>query len=339
MSRPKKPQKAAGWLYIPFCAAVLIAALYFGAPPLWIFFIALATCGVLDLAILLFSMGAFEFSQSLGESEVERTMETSLLFTVKRSAAGKYCHVVLRVPAPRGKTRAVALLGERMKLPIKGNAVGEIAVGIPRAYVYSPLFIFALCFRQSALLRGYPRRLLVLPRELSLEAPAFTPLWPPLKLENDISRGAVPDTVCGNRNYVAGDPLKSVNWKLSAARRQLYVKEFDGTGQEHPATLFMGDFPPDMLQIVSEAALACGSFLLHTSGIALSYDGVSLPFERGALRALSRGLARLKPSDSADVQKQNAKLSELCSKLACGVVLCHADSETAEISLHLPRGS
>lgn len=68
-------------------------------------------------------------------------------------------------------------------------------------------------------------RVLVFPRPLSGREPLGSPEQQG-SLLGDKGRGT--DDFAGHRSYQAGDPPKHLNWKLFAAERGLYTKEFGG---------------------------------------------------------------------------------------------------------------
>ncbi len=103
--------------------------------------------------------------------------------------------------------------------------VGELIVGCEDSYIYDPLRLFKFKTRKE----DGNRKILVMP---VLNEPDYYALHNPLEDVSDATeyskkkKGEDSSEIFDVRNYIQGDALNRVHWKLSAKEEELLVKEF-----------------------------------------------------------------------------------------------------------------
>lgn len=103
--------------------------------------------------------------------------------------------------------------------------VGELTVDCEKSYIYDPLRLFRFKIRKN----DENRKILVMP---VLNEPDYYALYNPLDDVSDATeyskkkKGEDSSEIFDVRNYIQGDALNRVHWKLSAKEEELLVKEF-----------------------------------------------------------------------------------------------------------------
>lgn len=159
----------------------------------------------------------------------------------RRGAAGKWrlcvarhsifpvLRVVLRVRSTNDltgwteKKRVVCAdpLTEKLEFPVQADHCGRITCRVTRAWMLDCLGVFAIPVR-----RPVPAATLVLPvLAPAEELPGIELADAPAVTEGNQK---IPNGDYELRDYRAGDPLRSVHWKLSSKRDKLVVREWQG---------------------------------------------------------------------------------------------------------------
>lgn len=112
---------------------------------------------------------------------------------------------------------------EELVFPVQAEHCGRISCRVTRARMLDCLGLFALPVRRPA-----PAAALILP----VPAPAELPDLEQADAPAAGGKRKIPNGDYELRDYRAGDPLRSVHWKLSSKRDELVVREW--LGKDHP---------------------------------------------------------------------------------------------------------
>ena len=338
MTRPRWP------LLALLLAALLAAALYMGLGALWLPVLLGALLAVTDGAVFGHLFRQIRVLQTLSAADCVTGDALTLELQVRAPATLALCLAEQRRAAQTYfPGRPPELLWQPLpalkdESALRAADVGPQRAGVSELRVFSPLGLFSRRVKLGTLRCEGPQPVLVLPRLHRIGEPPAPPAADQGQRDRRTLRTGELDGVSGNRDYVEGEPLSRVNWKLTAARRSLYIKEFDNTGLRQDSVLYVAPFPPAQRKNALEAALAGGALLLRGNDLSLLCGGTRTVVRKGDLTALARALA-LCPDGGAGDEAQNEMLAALAAERSCCAVLTGGDEETCRLLGTLPQGS
>lgn len=325
-------------------AALWGTALYVGLGAIWVAALLCALFLLTDLITFFACLSGTQVYQTMSVPECVTGELLTLEAEVRGPAAAGLCvYAFRRAENTYFEERMPALAWHTLRslkvsLPVHAVDVGLQYAGIVSLRLYSPLGMFSAVLKLGTALREGPRPVLVLPRLRPVDEPLFGEGTGLGQRDRRIFAAGDVDSVSGSREYQEGDPLSRVNWKLTAARRDLYVKEFDSVGLRESSVLYVAPFPHALRQNALEAALAGGALLLKGNDLTLRLDRETHVVRRGDITQLARVLAHC-PDRVSDISGQNDALAALSDERACCAVLTDGDTRTCRQLGSLPRGS
>lgn len=331
-------------LALPVLAVLCCAALYAGLGALWVAALLGALFLLSDLIVFLACLSDTQVYQGLSAVECITGETLGLDFQIRAPSTGGLClfavclaeYTYFDMDPPELSWRKLDTLNTGAA--VRAAGVGSQRAGVLGLRLYSPMGLFSKRLRLHTAGREGPRPVLVLPRLRPVAVPPFAEYVNLGQRDRrTISSGDV-DSVSGSREYVEGDPLSRVNWKLTAARRELYVKDFDSVGLRERSVLYVAPFSKILRQHALEAALAGGALLLEHNDLILLLGGCRSTIRRGDVTLLARELARC-PDMEPDTAGQNDVLAALSAERACSAVVTDGDERTCRLLGALPRGS
>ncbi len=234
--------------YFGLMAGVLVAAMYTGDvfyALIFAFFVALL---LFALAHVLYTAASFRFEQSLSSSEAIKGEEVELSIALHNEGVVPYARVCALYWLPDNLTGAPLHMLEG-DIPARGilrvstaflcTYRGEYAPGLMSLRVTDLFGLIALTIPLRRYTYYKPLRLTVRPRVMSLRDDAQVALIRQGRMDAaDVSAQEV-SSVRDIRAFRPGDALKWVHFKLSARRRAVLVREFEGSAR--PKTLLLLD--------------------------------------------------------------------------------------------------
>lgn len=228
--------------------------------------------------------------------------------------------------------------------------IGEYAAHIERVVLYDPFHIFHWSISPARAEKNKENNLLVLPRVEKVGLNLARPTGSQESQQIVQFKRSDDATVSSNRPYIHGDPLKRVNWKVSARLRKLHVKVSDDeeTGRLH---IYLGPVPQEgnalhLRQLVCEICASIANYYfeqgirsicLHTHQ---NPDGKNFFRENGIYPILVYLARHSIIVPDINMQNIHQQLHNLSTLGTCVVVL-NGDISTDTLSLisRLHRGS
>lgn len=325
---------------LPFGAA----ALGLGLGALWLPVLLGGLLALTDLTLFLAGLRGVQVFQTAAPPECVTGERVTLTLEVRGGAMLSLCLLERRLGAqtffagaePAAPWQPLGALRE--EFAARAVSVGAQRAGVVALRLFSPLGLFARQLRLGTALREGPRPVLVLPYLYPADEPPLVPPADQGSHDRRDRRAGEFDSVSGSRGYEAGEPLSRVNWKLTAARRELYLKDFDSVGLRRDNVLYVAPFPAEQRQQTLEAALAGGALMLRGTALTLRCGRSRVPVPQGDLTALARALA-LCPTLPPDDTARSDALAELAQGRSCCAVAADGDENFCRLLARLPRGS
>ncbi len=362
-----QPRQPIAWL-APLLALWLLCALYLASPALWVGFWLVLCAVVFDGALFLRLRTQVSVQQYLSHRTVAcfgaLFLHVSLRF-VQNAARHYHCVLGYRdgddaglcyrplsqidtffLPQDRQKSHAEGYarrfahntVTARLTLPVVPQYIGRHAFGVERLYIKSMLGLFVRCVRlapddEEGL------RCLVLPAERTLDVPVRV-LPPRLLRDGQRFMHEEGQQYLGNRPYQPGDRLRHIDFKRSAARQTLLVRDLSAPTPGPAAQLVLPPCSAAQYQQVAEGARALARYLCDCGATLLFVDGLHehvTPYTAAQLGQLYVDLALHVPR----APREDDVLSVPLRDLPCGVVLCDAQRLESQYHplLHLPGHS
>lgn len=336
--------KARWPLALLLLALVTFLGLYMGLGAIWVAVMMGALCMALDFAAFLAALPELQVDQTLSASECVTGEQLTLTMKIRASKTAGLCafmaarseRTFFEENQPELPWQMLPSLKSSMQ--IRSRDVGPQRAGVAELRVFSPLGLFSKNLKLGTAKLEGPRQVLVLPKLHQLMDPVYAERLDFGQHDRQMIRTGDVDSVSGNREYQEGDPLNRINWKLTAARRELYIKDFDGVGKQDCSILYVAPFLPSMRQMALEAALAGGVRLLEFNELTLRLGGEQHTIRRGDGAQLAHTLA-LCPFMKPNIKEQNEVLTQLTSRRSSCAVLTDGDENTCRLTGALPRGS
>ncbi len=323
--------KARRFVFYLLMPAFLLAGLYTG---LRIWYLLLITQVLLVLAILalnVWTVRTFVYTQTLEESTVDKGGETVLRLSLRNEKpfplSMMRLHVALAGPG-EGKEISFSLLpfsGREFQLPVSAPYRGVYPLGITTLEITDVFGLLPMGFDMRRFPFYRQPELTVLPRAGIPAFPQEDAADEKLFGDRYLLASERGNSVSGARAYRPGDPLRQVHWKKSAQRGELFVRQYEQPVREDLTLLIdnalhgaEGEAACALADTLCEAA-ACITLHCLSRGrsavlLALGDTGGIRPgeeaLEPGDFPRLLEWLARLpfgKASSGEDLPLENAR--------------------------------
>ncbi len=298
-------------MIFPFLIMLIItaiASLYYGSPILWTSFAIFTFVLLFDFFHFLFFSKKIVFSQSISTKLIE-CYGTVVLNVQIENLRGFTCIACFK----KSDKIQFHLIENSCELKLVQYDIGVQNLGINYVYIKS---IFGLFKSKKSFISENTNEL------TCFVIPIIRTLNTEVSLDRNIQSNSsqIPlyknqyDDYIGNRNYVAGDPLKLINFKKSATIKKTVVKEYNLPEIGMMYNIFVHSYNKNNFRTIAESILATQEYYhLYGGEIMFLYfsSGYENKYDSDTILKLSSDIANIKENYENKISFSNIKTKEL----------------------------
>ncbi len=303
----KKPRPSI-FVFLPFLLIYFYSCLYFGNYIMWVFLFFLLSVFILDTLYFIFFSHKTEISQQLSANLIE-CYGTVFLKLKLINTSLMPCFVSYKL----GKKYYYHYAKKESDIPIIQTKIGMQNICISQLYIKSLFGLYVY------------KKLIDVKKQTQLNCfvvPIVKKLKTDIKLINNVIINPADISIykneyedfIGNRDYVAGDPIKLINFKKSATLKKTVVREYNQTKIGMIYNIFIDYFDEKQFETVVECALAVNDYYLSANAeriLLYGFDGYENIYDADSVVKLPTDLANYKPNRENKILWSNIRTNKL----------------------------
>jgi uncharacterized protein (DUF58 family) len=333
---------------IAIIAGTFSYAMFQGGFVPWFLFYTVSAIIVLMLLYLAVPLGTFEVTREAGKSAVAAGSKLTVTVTIRRKWPFPFLYLIVRDDMEPALRKQLDMSPEIIFYPtMKKELSFQYAIPAVKRGEYA---FHGIHLETSDMFGLYTKTKTVAARDSLLVYPSYHPIerWSAYERHDTETRLSASDfvedvtSVAGSREYVPGDKLTSIDWKVSARANKLMTKEFEEyIGQNFLIALNerVRDFNHETLESFEKAIELVTSIIMYAHGRQLQYglwtmgkEAKRFPLDAGSdqQRRLIHHLATLKADTNGGFE---ARLKEAEDQIPAGVSLILVTTEITDAFL------
>lgn len=262
------------WIFYASLVICLVMGLYSGVRIYFLFFLTgiLIICAV--LAINIFTIYSFKFTQKLARNLCEKGETTELILELINESIVplSLLNVHIEVVSPHRNVNLIFNLapfsGKRFQIPLELPYRGHYKVGMTTIRINDIFGLVPFRFDMRRLPYYRMKEILVLPKAVASKGASVE--MPDAKSfgEVNLKLADFGDSMAGARLYRPGDTAKRIHWKKSIQLSNLYSKQYDFPERENITIVLdssaQGLLSEDLMRYADTLCECAASVALHS---------------------------------------------------------------------------